>query len=525
MSRLSNSFQRGSRPIRLITLPLLIGMAGCASVPKDGGFADVQQKISPRVAEKVHWIQGAPEDEAVAVEIADLLAQPLTLSGAIQVALLNNPEMQATYERLGVAQADLVQAGLLENPVFTASVRFPDHDRSGRESRTVTREAGGGISLSRSTESATIRNNIEFSLVQNFLDLMTLPMRKQLAEAHFEQAKLALSHDIVHFVGDVKMVYYDYVTAVQNASLLETVTTATDAAAEFAVRQYEAGNLNRLEMSRENGFHAQALLDSAQAELAVKVARERMNRILGIWERSGEWHLAEERLAAPPAMNMSPTGLESFAIANRFDLAASVKELETLVFGVKATRRWRWLGLLDLSVSTERDGDGVYVTGPALELQLPLFDQGQTKIAIAESQLRAGSQRVSAQAIDIRSETREAWERFKTAQESVTYYERVLLPIHQTIVDEASLHYNAMLIGVYDLLMDKQKQIDTARHYVEALHEYWLARNGLELAVGGALPDESLPEAPSDGMSEMTPPADETALPMETDSPTAHTHH
>ena len=516
----------GQCTMRVFVLPCILAASGCATVPKDAGFGDVQGKVAPHLAERVYWQRNSAEDEAVKVEVAALLSAPLTLSGATQIALLNNPELQSLYEGLGIAQADLVQAGLLENPVFAASVRMPDHDRSGSESRTVTRESGGGFSVSRSTESATIRNNIEFALVQNFLDLLMIPMRKKMAEAHFEETKLAISHEILVFAGDVKRHYYDYVWATQQADLLHTVTTATGAASEFAIRQYEAGNLSRLEMSRENAFHGQALLEASEADLEVRLARERLSRTLGLWNGAAKWELAMERLATPPPGKYSIGELESHAIANRLDLAAKVKELEILAFGVKTTRRWRWLGLLDLSVSTERDGDGVYVTGPALELQLPLFDQGQAKLAVAESNLRAGAQHVSSRAIDIRSETRQAWERLSTSQDTVAYFERVLLPTQQAILDESQLHYNAMLIGVYHLLLDKQQQIDTARRYVDALHEYWIARTELEMAVGGSLPTIADRASEPGSMPEMETPAILEAVPSaQASTPASHENH
>ena len=38
-------------------------------------------------------------------------------------------DFQATYEELGIAQAELVEAGLLHNPTLGAEVRFPKHVR------------------------------------------------------------------------------------------------------------------------------------------------------------------------------------------------------------------------------------------------------------------------------------------------------------------------------------------------------------------------------------------------------------
>jgi cobalt-zinc-cadmium efflux system outer membrane protein len=68
---------------------------------------------------------GRDETRAPCVRLRDLLSRELTVETAVQVALLNNKTLQATYEDLSVAQADLVQAGLLQNPVFRRHVAFP----------------------------------------------------------------------------------------------------------------------------------------------------------------------------------------------------------------------------------------------------------------------------------------------------------------------------------------------------------------------------------------------------------------
>ena len=99
---------------------VIVLMGGCASLPKDAGFGDVERTIAERTGKRVHWSQGGPEDRAAGQALHAILAQPLTADGAVQIALLNNRELQATYEDLGIAQAALVQAGLFRNPVLTA---------------------------------------------------------------------------------------------------------------------------------------------------------------------------------------------------------------------------------------------------------------------------------------------------------------------------------------------------------------------------------------------------------------------
>src|SRR5579862_7217059 len=101
-------------------------LIGCASPPKDDGFANVKQLAADRTGHAVQWNQDTADDRAAEASVHAMLQEELTLDRAVQIALINNRNLQASYEDLGIAQADLVQAGLLSNPVFNAIIRFPD---------------------------------------------------------------------------------------------------------------------------------------------------------------------------------------------------------------------------------------------------------------------------------------------------------------------------------------------------------------------------------------------------------------
>src|SRR5438094_8386570 len=100
-------------------------VAGCASVPNDPELRDVQHSVAERSDQRVQWNQHGSEDHSVSDAVRRLLQNELTADESAQIALLNNRRLQATFEELGIAQADLVEAGLLKNPVFSAEVRFP----------------------------------------------------------------------------------------------------------------------------------------------------------------------------------------------------------------------------------------------------------------------------------------------------------------------------------------------------------------------------------------------------------------
>jgi cobalt-zinc-cadmium efflux system outer membrane protein len=85
---------------------VLIAATGCASVSRTAGHAEVDQIVQERIGVPTHWDQGSPEDPEVARWLDQLLRGGLTRERAVAIALLNNPGLQETYERLGVSQAD-----------------------------------------------------------------------------------------------------------------------------------------------------------------------------------------------------------------------------------------------------------------------------------------------------------------------------------------------------------------------------------------------------------------------------------
>ena len=65
----------------------------------------------------------------------------------------------------------------------------------------------------------------------------------------------------------------------------------------------------------------------------------------------------------------------------------------------------------------------------------------------------------------------------------------VILPIRTKIVDDTLLQYNAMQVGVFQLLLAQQQQITAGRQYIETLRNYWLVRTGLGQILNGRMTD------------------------------------
>jgi len=159
-------------------------------------------------------------------------------------------------------------------------------------------------------------------------------------------------------------------------------------------------------------------------------------------------------------------------------------------------RSTRLIGRLEVGVDAHQDPEGSRVLGPNLIIELPIFDQRQAAIARLEAQVRQQERRLSATSIDARSEVRLADARLRMARQTVLHYRDVLVPLRRTVTEQALLHYNGMFISPFQLLAEKQGEIDVRRGYLEALRDYWSARAELARALGGALPPETAVSSP-----------------------------
>lgn len=436
-------------------------VAGCAQVPKEAGFNDVKDLVEQRVEYRIHWNQETEADREVESAIDELLKNVLTPEAAVQIALLNNPNLQAIYEDLGVTQADVVEAGLLENPVLFGQARFPN----------------------RSEEST----NYEFGITQNFLNILMQPARKKLSAIRFEQVKLHVADEVIRMVADVRRTYYSALGARQVRDLRNEITSAARSSFELAQRLHSAGNISDLELARENAHFEQSRLDLANSETALLDANEQLTRIMGFWGSQTSWRLPAQ-LPDIPTDEIPMEHLESMAIENRLDLAAEKKAVEALAQALGITIDWRWIGQIEVGISRERETDRTWVTGPALAIELPIFNQRQADIARLEAQLRRSQNRLTAQAINIRSEVRSLRNRLIMQRNLIKHYRSSVLPLREQIVDLTLKNYNYMLTGAFDLLMAKQQEFEAYQKYLEAVRDYWIIRADMQRSLGGRLP-------------------------------------
>src|ERR671923_799921 len=240
----------------------LVFLGGCATVQLNAGFSDVSTAVEQRSALKVVWNNGSDLDREAEEKMRSLLRGKLTVSQAVQIALLNNREIQASYSDLGVAQADLVQAGLFKNPMFDAAVTFPI--------------SGGPPDL-------------ELTAVMNFLNIFYIPLRKRVAAARWEETKFRLTGAVLDFAGRVRRDFYVHQANEQLLELRQTIVQALSASLEVARRLHEAGNISDLDFARERALLERGKLALRSAESTVSQSREQLNLSMGLWGEDTNW--------------------------------------------------------------------------------------------------------------------------------------------------------------------------------------------------------------------------------------------
>lgn len=445
-----------------------VSVIGCAPTKPTAARRDVGELLAAGggPADAIPADQDEESRGRVQERVVALLQEPLTLDRALQIAVLNNRSLRATLEDLGVAQADLVQAGLLANPVVAGDL----------VSSTRGNGLGGGLSLS-----------------QSLLSAFLIPARRRLAKAQLRFAVVTVADATLALVRDVRVAYADAQAALALRDLQKTLVQTSEVAADLAERQHEAGNLPDLDRELFAADLDAARLELAERDLEVKRTREQINRLLGLWGSQVEW-----TLGTPLPFATGGTGslekLEAVGVRQRLDVSAARANVEAVEYAIKLRRRGVVPQVDAGPVARNEVGNDAgheWVIGAELSIEIPIFDPGHADFARLRAHLRRAQHEFEQTAIVARSEIRTHREELVTAARSAEYLRQTVLPRRELVGQRALERYNGMLLSAYQLLELRAQQAEAHAAYVEARREYWTAYAELERAVGGRLPNGS----------------------------------
>ncbi|RHW20005.1 RND transporter [Pseudomonas jilinensis] len=449
-------------------------LAGCASLaPQQALQAVEQNSVEVTGQAQLHWARSEQADPAIRQRVDELLAEPLSLEAAVEVALLNNPGLQARLFDLGIADAERVQASRVPNPGFSI----------GRVSRGSEVEWERGLHL-------------------NLARLIALPMTRRIAEGQSEQVQQEVSLEVIRLATQTRIAWYRAVAAEQSLAYSKQVMEAAEAAAELARRMAVVGNYNTLQQAREQSFYAEAALGQLQAERERMASREALIRQLGVWGEQLAFSLPE-RMPELPTAPLDQPQIERQAMFSRLDVQAARLAAERMADNLKLGRATRFINVLELGLEHNSSNQDPVQRGVEISVELPLFDWSGARMARNEALYMQTVQRTAEVAVNARSQVRESYLSYRNAWDVAAHYRDEIVPLRQRISEEQLLRYNGMFIGVFDLLADAREQIATVNRYLQAQRDFWVAQAELDLVHFGPVS----PSAPGLAAAPVSTPA------------------
>lgn len=474
------------RPQRA-AVALCVALSGCVSVDPRSDVRQVDQRVV--AATGVGPVERPEDAAALAARIAERLADGLTSEEALEICLLNNPRIRAAYQRVGVARAEVVQAGLLRNPSLSLALRFPD---------------GGGLS------------NLDVAIAQQIADLWLIPARRRAAERELDRESLAVAREVSAAALDARAAYFDALAMDREREIAAENRSVAQQLVDLTLARLAAGVGSEIDVNLARAELMQTDLSVRTATFASFDARRRLATLLGLHLSPDELVLAES-LPTPPAWEPVERLLVAESARCRLDLVAADclvdataarVELETrgvfadveLGVGFERMERGRrgdrtWLA--DTAWASAEAGEPSLpslrprdklptdtILGPMLSLELPIFDQNQARIAQARMLHEAALADREARLLDVTHETRAAARRARTAWDIANYYRDDFLPLLERNLELARDAYRSGNLSLTAVL-EAQKPLLAARsRYAEALRDGAVALVELEKAVG-----------------------------------------
>lgn len=489
-------------PATLLVAALL---TGCASLDPKTWVTDAATLAKQQTGHEPEW--NAPWDDAPPAWSDESV---LKLEQALVMALRNNRELRGDLSQIGQANADLVQAGLLSNPVINFMVMFP---------------SGGGRSMLRSNALP----------MQQLQDLWLIPAKKEVARAELQKAVVRAAQRAVELAAAVKRVYAEIQYAERSHDLVRANLELVSQSMDIIRARQSAGKASQAEFNLARIRHQRLRSELLSVEVGLITSKQELVQLMGVASGSVAWkpQALDESAGLewdPPA---EPVALE-LAADQRLDLKAaewSVEAAERRV-GLAHREGWpemsagfsferaaagkspgvrrRFLAAEGAARTADIAGDKVsasdeargalgrlatqgprrevkWVLGPMFEMELPIFDWNQAQSARAAHELDQRIAEYEALLQTAIREVRRALARCSESRRQAQLFRNSILP---EVLQNLELARQAYIGGQTDLTIYLQAQedaISTRSRLLEYVRDLSVYTADLERAVGGSL--------------------------------------
>lgn len=435
--------ETSKREIIFFVFIISLIFSGCVSVETKEEWQRITNFYVDKAGSQVLWQKTEDDERLIKEEIKNLLSDGLSMDDSIRIALINNKRLQAIFEELGIAKADLVQAGLLTNPDLTLIFRFPF--------------GGGGT-------------GIEAGGLFNLSDIWQIPLKKKIASLKLEIAIYQIQAEILNTVRDAKTAYIDYIFLYLMRDEMERFKDTVEEWRDHLLFREGFGFTSAIDIYMAEAVLAETELEFSKVESELLIARYRLNRILGLWDIQWETSVDLSILEKLPTL----PGLEkliSHAISHRPDIQIAKKEVEE-ARRTLSLERARIFSNVQAGALYERGIDEEESMGPEIGIQIPIFDQNQAQISKAEYRLRRKEKALKAKIDEAREEISILYEKLIFLKEQIDSLKTKIIPVREKALEFAERYFNAMELNMLYLIEARKNLIATKKAYLNALKDY-----------------------------------------------------
>jgi outer membrane protein, heavy metal efflux system len=421
-----------------------IGTAGCATTGRAPDRSTVDAALRSRGLSGIRVEGTAPLPPDASID------DGLTSQEAVAIALWNSPSFQATLADLGIARADLVEAGLLRNPVF--SLLFPWGPKQ-----------------------------LEWTLQFPFEALWQRPRRVAAAQLNAQAVGERLVWDALTLVAQTRAAHAEALIADRRLQLTIEVTDLVQRLTGITEARLRAGDISELEARSARTDAARVQVVRRAVEHDRNLARLTLAATLGL-------DLVGDQLRPVPSEGVDPAACGTEA-ARLEDALASRPDVRAAEIGIEAAaQRARWersrvvtlLGILDAN----GQGDEGFELGPGVGVDVPLFSRNQGGIGRADADVERASRQYAAVRAQVVSDVRSAAVRVQQAEQAISAWRGEIVPSLEVEQRQAESAYQAGEIPLFMLLEVSRRLVDGRVRLLDAEADLQRATIALERSIG-----------------------------------------
>ena len=421
-----------------------IGTTACAATGRAPDRSTVDAAIRSRGLSGIRVEGTAPLPPDTSID------DGLTSQEAVAIALWNSPSFQATLANLGIARADLVEAGLLRNPIF--SLLFPWGPKQ-----------------------------LEWTLQFPFEALWQRPRRVAAAQLNAQAVGERLVWDALTLVAQTRAAHAEALIADRRLQLTIEITDLVQRLTGITEARLRAGDISELEARSARTDAARVQVVRRAVEHDRNLARLTLAAIIGL-------DLVGEQLRPVPSEGVDPAACGTDA-ARLEDALASRPDVRAAEIGIEAAAqraRWERSRVVTLFGILDANGGGAegFESGPGVGFEVPLFSRNQGGIGRADAEVERASRQYAAVRAQVVSDVRSAAVRAQQAEQAISAWRSEIVPSLEVEQRQAESAYQAGEIPLFMLLDVSRRLVDGRMRLLDAEADLQRATIALERSIG-----------------------------------------